>query len=1178
MTKTRLLLTVAAVTLVLTCRPAVCFCLATAAIGAVPAATQVISLDGDGWRLAPDPTNVGAAEQWWERPRPEAKFVRVPSTIQGVFPECSGVAWYWRDVTMPANPHTDGRYLLRFWDVDYLADVWVNGMHIGRHEGAQACFTFDATAAVKPGAVNRIAVRVLSVWNRPIDGFIRGETPHGGYRGFNFGGILDSVELVIAPQVRIDDLFVRAEPRTGLVRVQAGVRNESKAAVRGSVEFGVAPATSGEPVATVAIEQEIKPGDNTIGTEFQVATPRLWQLNDPYLYRATGRVKVAGSDSVSEASTRFGFRDFRFENGYFRLNGRRVFWRFTHTGADTPATVRVPYDPGLLRRDLLNLKAMGFNAVRFISIMGQRVQLDMCDEIGLMVYEESHASWMLDDSPNLAERMDNSFAGMILRDRNHPSVVAWGLLNETGDGNVFRHAVASLPLFRRLDDSRMVMLGSGRFDSQGNAINGLEVWKPDTGSAPCLTHNPKPYGICCVTLWRPGEVALLPGANGEYGAVRWTAPAHGDYSLSARLRGTGTYTTTDVHVLVAGKPVYKGFINLNGRSDQCAYRATLSLLKGQTLDFLVGGRTPAGGAWYERWGQNTTLAVAITSPDGQVHDLEADFSNSRNPSGAWSYGWLAAGPTPDASTFRPYAKCETERHEVIGGLSNPSSDRWEDVLADLHFYPRVPHRELEIGRLRTIAGNDHHLLLSEYGIGSAVDLPRMLRNYEQIGMDSCGGANDIKGRLAAFMADWERLKLADTFAGPGDFFAQCVARMAGLRRMGINAIRSNPNIVGYGLTSCVDPLTYGEGLTTAFRELKAGTMDAMFDAWYPVRWCTFAEPVSIYKGANVRLEAVLSNEDLAPPGQYPVRVSVVGPGHRKVLDRVITVTIAGPHEGQDPPFAMPVFAEEVPIDGPSGRYRFLVTFERGVAASGGEAEFCVTDPAEMPSVDAEIAMWGEDPELAGWLKEHGIKARPYAPGRTDAREVILVSYAPGGGGSPEAWRDLATKLAQGSTAVFLTLDVFRKGDNPLGWLPLAHKGTMGMVSEYTFPQVYPKDEWVKKHPLLDGQPSGGLMDYAFYRELIPDIRYWGQDLPDEAVAGAFRTSCPGHHSELMLSVYGFGAGRFILNALRVRQELGRDPSAERLLRNMLRYSAKDVGKPPVPLPADFDAHLKAVGY
>jgi hypothetical protein len=1151
--------------------------LAFSALGAVTATSAVVSLDGKDWLLAPDPKNIGVAEKWWEQPRLQAKGTKVPWTIQDVFPGHAGAAWYWRDFTAPANPHEGGRYLLRFWDVDYLADVWLNGKHIGSHEGAQACFRFDATAAIRPGAANRIAVRVLSPFNEPIDGFVRYQTPHGGATGFNLGGILDSVELLLTPQLRMEDLFVRADPKTGKVRVEARVINESADTARGEAQFSAAPAAGGGPVGTAFLRQDWKPGESVLSAEMQVADPRPWQLNDPCLYRLTARLAAAGSTSADEDSTVFGFRDFRFEDGCFRLNGRRVFWRSAHHGADAPGSILLPHDPDLLRRDLLDLKAMGFNGVRFISRMPQRYQLALCDQLGLMVYEESYASWQLQESPKFAERMDRSFTGMVLRDRNHPSVVMWGLLNETWDGGVFRHSVASLPLLRRLDDSRIVVLGSGRFDSIGNSMNGLEVWRPETGFAPCLTRNPKSYGIACVTLWRPGEVALIPGTGGEHGAVRWTAPADGRYSVSAKFRGTGTFTIADVRVLQAGKPLAGGFINRNGYNDEWEFLATLTAPKGQAVDFVVGGRTPAGGAWYERWGHNTTVAVTITSPTGEVHDLAADFSSTKNPSGPWSYGWLAAGPSPDASTFKPFARCQAEKHDVIGGLSNPGSDRWEDVLADQHYYPRVPHRELEIARLRTIAGNDHPLFLSEYGIGSGVDLPRLLRQYEQAGIDSCEGAKDIQGRLAAFLFDWERLKIGEAFASPEDFFARCTARMAGLRKMGINAIRSNPSIVGYNMTGLSDPLGYGEGLTTAFRELKSGTMDAVFDAFYPVRWCTFAEPVSVYRGSKVHLEAVLSNEDAAPPGRYPARLRIVGPDNRKILDRAITVTVPGREGGRDPAYAISVFSEDVAVDGPTGRYRFLVTFERGVAAAGGEAEFHVTDPAEMPTVDAEVVLWGEDPELGRWLVEHGLKVRP-GPGPSKAREVILVSYAPPQGGSVEAWRGLATRIAEGSFAVFLAPDVFRKGDHPLGWLPLPNKGTLGMVSEYTFPQVYPKDEWVKKHPLFDGLPCGGLMDYTFYREIIPDLRFWGQDLPAEAVAGAFRTSCPGHHSELMLSVYHLGAGRFILNSLRVRQALGRDPTAERLLRNMLRFAAAETSKPVSGPPVNLGDLLKSIGY
>ena len=429
------------------------------------------------------------------------------------------------------------------------------------------------------------------------------------------------------------------------------------------------------------------------------------------------------------------------------------------------------------------------------------------------------------------------------------------------------------------------------------------------------------------------------------------------------------------------------------------------------------------------------------------------------------------------------------------------------------------------------------------------------------------------------MGDWDRLKLADAFAGPEDFFKQCLSRQAGLKTMGINAIRSNPNIVGYGMTGCCDPLEFGEGQFTSFRELKPGTVDAIFDGFYPVRWCTFAEPVSVYSGSKVLLEAVLSNEDAARPGEYPARLLVVDPNNRTVLDRTITVTIPGRENGKDPAFAIPVFREEVPVDGPTGKYRFLVTFQKGVAAAGGETDLYVADPAEMPPVKTEVALWGDDPELAAWLRAHGIKARPYQPGQSNTREVILVSYAPNAGGTAEAWRDLAARIAQGSTAIFLCPDVFKKDGNPLGWLLLANKGALYMVSEYSFPQVYPKDEWAKRHPLFDGLPCGGLMDYTFYREIIPDLRYGGQDTPDEAVAGSFRTSHPGAYwCDTMLSVYRFGEGRFILNALRVRQELGQDPTAERLLRNMLRYAATDAGKPAASCGEGLGGLLQQIGY
>ena len=456
-------------------------------------------------------------------------------------------------------------------------------------------------------------------------------------------------------------------------------------------------------------------------------------------------------------------------------------------------------------------------------------------------------------------------------------------------------------------------------------------------------------------------------------------------------------------------------------------------------------------------------------------------------------------------------------------------------------------------------------------MGSAVDLARLARQYEQWGKTASDDAVYYRQRLDQFMADWQRWNLDDTFAGPEDYFRQCLAWMAPLRKLGINAIRANPNVIGYSLTGTQDQGLSGEGLTTIFRELKPGTIDAMFDAFYPLRWCLFVEPVHVYRGRKARLEAVLANEDVLAAGAYPVRLQVVGPDDAAlVLDRTITIKIPDPKT--KPRFALPVFAGDVLIDGPSGKYRFLATLQKGGAAAGGEIEFFAFDPAEMPTVATNVVLWGEDDGLAAWLRANGIKTRSFTPGTQNAREVILVGCRPAAGGA-EAFRELARHIARGSNAVFLSLDVFNKDKNPLGWLPLANKGRRVDLPVW----LYHKDDWIKRHPIFDGLPAGCIMDHAFYREILPTVGFAGQDVPAEVVAGAIDTSC-GYSSGLTVGVYHLGAGRFTLNTLRIREHLGSDPVADRLLRNMLRDAASHANQPPADLPNDFDRQLKAMGY
>lgn len=1143
----------------------------------VPVASKVVSLDGP-WLLAIDPSNHGRQEAWYRSPRPEAKATRVPGIIQEAFPGYHGVTWYWREFQAPAGP-PQGRYVLRFWAVDYLAEVWLNGVRVGGHEGGETPFVLDVTDALRRDQKNLLAVRVLNPTNEPIDGITLAQTAHrckvlpfGAGAIFDTGGIVDSVELLGVPAVHVEDLWVAvpSPAKAGKIHIRADVRNAGKQTAKGTVQFTVSPAASGETLLATQLQRDFPAGDTVVETDLVLENPHLWDLADPYLYRASARVETSGSNCLDERSTRIGFRDFSFSDGYFRLNGRRIYLRSSHTCNHFPIGIQLPQDPDLLRRDLLNMKVMGFNAIRFIWGGATRAQLDLCDEIGLMVYEESFASNAIADSPKMTERFDSNVAELIRRDRNHPSIVMWGLLNESPGGPEFRHALTMLPMVRSLDATRVVMLNSGRYDNQANVgiggVAGIHTWPKSYPTEPWVAINATNQTIRALGItWPPGQMALHPGPKNEFSVVRWTAPTGAEVQVSARFFGIAERATTDVHVLVNGRSLFDAALNLQGAGNEARFARRLRVAAGDAIDAVVGSGNGHYGA------DSTALSISIQASDGKTYDATNDFSTKANPNGVWRYGQMAPGAAPDATTFTPYRESGLGT-TIPGSISNPGMTEWQDILSDRHVYPRVPHSAETIQSLRGLSDRDQPIFLSEYGIGSAVDLWRAVRHFEQRGAERLEDAQFFADKLNRFVAEWRQWHLDEVFPRPEDFFMASLRKMASQRTLGLNAIRANPNIVGHSLTGAIDHVMCGEGLTTLFRELKPGTIDAMFDAWAPLRWCLFAEPVHIVRGSRIHLEAVLANEDDLRPGEYPARLQVVGPDQRVVLDRTVPVKIAKPGKGE-PPFAQLSFREDLRIDGPAGKYRFLATFDRGAAAAGGSAEFYVTDPAQMPAPDTDVVLWSDDPMLARWLAEHGIRTRPLTSAAPTAREVILVSQAPPSPGGAAAFKELAGRIARGATAVFLCPEVFANGDKPVAWLPLAKKGTLAPIWGW----LYLKDEWCKRHPVFEGMPCGELMDYNYYREIIPDLVFVGQDPPVEAVAGAIKAS-QDYSSGLMLSVYQLGEGRFVLNTLRIRENLATHPAAERLLRNLLRYAARNAKKPLAALPANFDEQLKQMGY
>jgi hypothetical protein len=936
------------------------------------------------WKLLPDPQNEGREGSWYKSIKSEAKDAPVPGIIQQVFPDYHGVAWYWHSFKPYFRKEKGIRCFLRFWAVDYLADVWLNGVYMGGHEGGETPFVLDVTSVVHPCEDNLLAVRVLNPTSDPIDGIVLSQVPHRNKlpsglipgSSYNYGGIVQKVEFLVLPAVRIADIFPQPNIYTGEMRLSVKVRNDLDSKAGGELLICISPDKGGEVEAWKSLKGDFPPGESRFEASLLVRNPHLWLLEDPFLYRINVDLKATGEgmDFEHRSSVRSGFRELRVERGYFRLNGRRIFVRSTHTGNQFPIGHPVPPNPDLIRRDLLYAKSLGFNMVRFISGLALPEQLDFCDEIGLMVYEESMASWCLEDSPKMKERYDNSIREMILRDRNHPSVVIWGLLNETPDGAVFRNAMEVLSLVRSLDNTRLVLLNSGRWDRQ---------------------------------------------------------------------------------------------LNIGSISN------------------------PGSGEWEHQWGAES----------------------------------------PEAREAPPLSY-------PLGGYIQGAGDA--------HIYPPVPQTKEVNDFFRKLGSDTKPVFVSEYGIGSLFNAIRELRLFEQIGARlDIPDVNLIRSMAERYEEDWKRWGFEGVYPFPEDMLRESQRIHCKHRRSGFNLIRSNAKICGYSMTGMLDHGIIGEGLWTLWRELKPGIADTLLDGFAPLRWCLFVEPMHSYVGRPIKLECVLANEDVLPPGDYPVTLRIIGP-QGIVWERKAILNIPQAEPGSDPPLAIPVFSGEALIEGPSGEYIFAVNLDKGAAPAGGRLEFYLTDEGSLPRMDFSVKVLGIDERVVNWLNSKGVRCIRFEDAKPERGEIILVGDSVG---DENLWKELYRRMEKGGIVIFLSPSVFRKGDDPLFWLPLKKKGRCYAFYDW----LYHKEIVAKPHPIFEGLPTG-IMDWDFYGPLISPLLFEGQDEPDEVIAAAFAVSYPvpgGYASGIMLAFYRFGEGGFYINSFPILENIGRHPAADRLLLNFI---------------------------
>ena len=348
-----------------------------------------------------------------------------------------GVGWYRKAFTLPSYL-PPRRVFLHFDGVYCNGEVWINGHYLGKRPNGFASFRHDLTPFLRPGGENVVAVKV-------------DHTQFADARWYTGSGINRNVWLLDSDPVHVKQwgIFATApvvRPDYAEACVSVDVQNEGDSDADVQVEHALYDG-EGMLVAETATPLFVPAqGEQTAACQLAITQPRLWSVEQPNLYRLHTVIRRNG-EIVDEEDTTIGLRAFRFDadQGFF-LNSQPLKWKGVclHDDAGALGTA-VP--PKVWERRLRTLKAAGVNAVRMAHNPHAPELYDLCDRLGLMVQDEAFDEWELGkrkwkdgwnvgvagtDGPHehFAEWGEADLRDMVLRDRNHPSILTWSIGNE----------------------------------------------------------------------------------------------------------------------------------------------------------------------------------------------------------------------------------------------------------------------------------------------------------------------------------------------------------------------------------------------------------------------------------------------------------------------------------------------------------------------------------------------------------------------------------------------------------------------------------------------------------------------------------------------------------------------------------------------------------------------------
>jgi beta-galactosidase len=336
-----------------------------------------------------------------------------------------GMGWYRK--VMPISADLRGkRIFLRFDGIYENGSVFVNGKLVGKRPNGYTSVCYDVTSLVNFGADNTIAVQVDN-------------THQPNSRWYPGSGIYRHTFFIVADGLHIPEwgtyvTMPKVSAESASINVQVSLKNDRPAASQYELVSTILD-QAGAVVVTVTTPGQIAAGTEAIVNQpITLANPKLWGIDHPHMYNVRTIVRSGGAD-IDQYDTPIGIRKLDYDvNKGLLINGEHVKLNGVCLHSDGgPVGVAVP--DGVWIRRIKLLKEMGCNSIRWSHAPPDPNVLDLCDQLGITVFDEAFDSWRRGKNPNdyslyFDEWWQRDLTDFVRRDRNHPSVVIWSAGNE----------------------------------------------------------------------------------------------------------------------------------------------------------------------------------------------------------------------------------------------------------------------------------------------------------------------------------------------------------------------------------------------------------------------------------------------------------------------------------------------------------------------------------------------------------------------------------------------------------------------------------------------------------------------------------------------------------------------------------------------------------------------------